>query len=66
MFWKEVTRIRKSTSGKEEGVKTKDATLLVERAVVDRRSTVYFEGFLSVDEIGGGSCKRSKVQNTRE
>ena len=46
MFWKEVQRIRKEISGKEERLKTKDGIMMVENKAVTERWADYFEGML--------------------
>ncbi len=37
MFWKEVNKLRKGSSGKEKGVKAEDGMMLIEKDVVDKR-----------------------------
>ena len=37
MFWKEVQRIRKGTSGNEERVKAEDSTVLIEKETFKER-----------------------------
>ena len=49
VFWKEIQRIRKGTSGNEEMVKTEDGTMLVEKEAVKERWVEYFEGLLNIE-----------------
>jgi len=50
MFWKEVKRTRKGTSGKEERVKAENGRLLIEKDAVRKRWAEYFERLLNVEE----------------
>jgi len=50
MFWKEVKRTRKGTSGKEERVKTEGGRLLIEQDALRKRWAEYFERLLNVEE----------------
>jgi len=50
MFWKEVKRTQKGTSGKEERVKTENGRLLIEKDAVRKRWAEYFERLLNAEE----------------
>uniref|UniRef100_A0A8C8DHP6 ribonuclease H n=1 Tax=Oryzias sinensis TaxID=183150 RepID=A0A8C8DHP6_9TELE len=50
MFWKEVKRVRKGVSGREEKVKTEDGRMLNEGNAVRKRWAEYFERLLNVEE----------------
>ena len=50
MFWKEVQRIRKGTSEKEERVKTEDGTMLVEKEGFKKRWAEYYQVLLHVEK----------------
>ncbi|KAK7907805.1 hypothetical protein WMY93_016417 [Mugilogobius chulae] len=67
MFWKEVKRVRKGVSGREERVKTEDGRMLNEGNEVRKRWAEYFERLLNVEEdrdaviVMDGSESRSNV-----
>ena len=50
MFWKEVKRVRKGESGKEERVKAVDGRMLSDVNEVRKRWAEYFERLLNVEE----------------
>jgi len=67
VFWKEVKRIRKEESGREEKVKDKNGKLLVCGNEVKKRWAEYFEELLNVDDereanvVAIGSDRRMPV-----
>lgn len=50
MFWKEVKRVKRGESRREEAVKDENGQLLVEGGAVRRRWAEYFEGLLNVED----------------
>ncbi len=50
MLRKEVKRLQKGTSGKEESVKAEDGTMLIEKEAVRKTWAECFEGLLNVEE----------------
>jgi hypothetical protein len=50
MFWKEVKRVRKGVSGREEKVKSANGQLLVSEREVRERWAEYFEELLNVED----------------
>ena len=63
MFWKEVKRIRKGTSNREERVKDEDGSLLVERKAVERRWVEYFERLSNVQDNREAVISVMEVEN---
>ena len=47
MFWKEVHRIRKETSGNKERMKAENGRILVEKEAVQERWEEYFVGLVN-------------------
>ena len=63
MFWKEVKRVRKGTSNREERVKDEDGSLLVERKAVERRWVEYFERLSNVQDNREAVISVMEVEN---
>ena len=73
MFWKEVKRVRKGESRREEAVKDENGELLVEGGAVRKRWAEYFERLLNVQDdreariaaVGGGRMPLIGDRNDR-